>query len=133
VRTIIERAANPAFRLRQVLVSRQVQAGLDLGAIQQSIIFAARDIRQAGQVSEDCSSPILPIQAEKDVFFCKIVCLRICLDCRHSAAQLYAVLAVPRIAVRAEPLMRVRMEDGGAGSDNFPPFAPSVARSTQRA
>jgi hypothetical protein len=51
----------------------QVQAGLDLGRVQQAIIFAARDIRQAGQISEDCSSPILSIQAEKDMFFCKIV------------------------------------------------------------
>ena len=49
----------PLVLLRQVLVSRQVQAGLDLGLIQQAIIFAARDIRQAGQISEDCSSPIL--------------------------------------------------------------------------
>jgi hypothetical protein len=113
-----------------VLVSRQVQADLNLGSIQQSIIFAARDIRQAGQ---DCSSTIVSIQAEKNVFFCKIVCLRICLDCGQGAAQLYAVLAVPRFGVCAEPLVRVRMEDSGAGSDNFPSFAPRVTRSTQRA
>jgi hypothetical protein len=52
----------PLVLLRQVQVSRQVQADLDLGRVQQAIIFAACDIRQAGQISEDCSSAILPIQ-----------------------------------------------------------------------
>lgn len=34
VRTVVERAADPTFRMCQVLVRRQVQAGLDLRSIQ---------------------------------------------------------------------------------------------------
>ena len=43
-RTVVEGAADSTLRMRQVLVRRQVQAGLDFRSIQQPIVFATRDI-----------------------------------------------------------------------------------------
>jgi len=57
--TIVERAADPTFRAVQLLVSRQVQASLDVGAIEQLVVFAAGDVRKITQIGDDCSSPIL--------------------------------------------------------------------------
>ncbi len=72
----------------------------------------------------------MSIQAEKGALFWNMVGLHVRLDCPHGAAQLCAVLAVPRVAIRAEPLMGMGLQNGGAGAHDFPTFAPSVPRGT---
>jgi hypothetical protein len=59
VRTVVERGKSRWSFCVRCWEAGQVQAGLNLGRVQQSILFAARDICQAGQVGQDCSSTIL--------------------------------------------------------------------------
>src|SRR6266571_4812879 len=59
--------------------------------------------------------------------------LEVALDGCHRPTQLCPVLAVARVAKGGKPLMGMGLQDGGAGADDFPSLAPSVARGTQRA
>jgi hypothetical protein len=63
VRTVVEGTADLAFWMLEVLIWRKFQASLDLGPLQDLIVFATYDIRQSCQVSEDGSRAVLPIQA----------------------------------------------------------------------
>ena len=63
IRAVVERAYYPTFRVGQVLIGRQFQASLDLGSLQDLIVFATHDIRESCQIGEDGSRAILPIQA----------------------------------------------------------------------
>src|SRR6266566_5524549 len=58
------------------------------------------------------------------------MCLQVRLDHSHRPAQFLSVLSIAWIAETAEPLMGMRLQDGGTGTDNFPPLASGVARST---
>jgi hypothetical protein len=73
IRTIIEGAHQITFRTRELLIGRQVQAGLDLSTIEQLIVFASHDKRQSGQIHQDGSCPILSIQAQQGTLFGMVV------------------------------------------------------------
>jgi hypothetical protein len=77
---VVERAADPTCCTLQMLVSRQVQASLDLGAIEEAVVFAAGHIREIAQVGDDCSGPLLAIQAHQRAFSGKAVGLDVLLD-----------------------------------------------------
>jgi hypothetical protein len=62
---IVERAADPTFWAAQVLISRQVQASLDVRAIEESVVFAAGHIRKVGEIGDNCPCPILAIEAQQ--------------------------------------------------------------------
>jgi hypothetical protein len=44
--------------------------------------------------------------------------------------ELLLVLAIPCAGIGAEPLMRMRLQNGGARSSHFPAFVSKIARST---
>ena len=78
--TVVERAADPTFRAAQMLVSRQVQASLNVGAIEEAVVFATRDRRKVAQIGDDRPSPLLAIQAHQRAFSGKAVGLDVLLD-----------------------------------------------------
>jgi hypothetical protein len=107
VRTVVEGTADPAFWMLEVLIWRKFQASLDLGPLQDLIVFAPHDIPQSCQVNEDGSCPVLPIQAQEGTRFGVVVGLKIALDGCHCPTQFCPVLAIARISKSAEPLMRM--------------------------
>ena len=60
IRTVVEGTHHPAFRVGQLLIWRKFQASLDLGPLQDLIVFATHDIRQSCQIGQDSSRAILP-------------------------------------------------------------------------
>src|SRR6266699_4428949 len=67
------------------------------------------------------------------MFFRKAVCLHVALDRGHCPMQFYSVLTIPGVTKTGEPLMRMGLQDGRAGTYDFPTLAPRVARRTQGA
>jgi hypothetical protein len=63
VRAIVERAHHPTLRMSQVLIGRQLQTSLDLGALHHLIVFPTHHKRQPSQIGEDGSRAILPVEA----------------------------------------------------------------------
>ncbi len=53
IRAVVKRAQQFAFQTRELLIGGQVQAALDLGSIQQAVVFAAHDEREVSQIGED--------------------------------------------------------------------------------
>jgi len=79
-----------------------VQAGLDFGAIQQPIVFAARDVGESGQIGKGRPGALLAIQTHKGVLFWEIVRLQVRLDHPHCATQFLAIPTIARIAKAGE-------------------------------
>lgn len=130
-RTIVESAHHSAFRVLELLIRREMHAGLHLSSLQELRVFAARDLRQSSQVGEDGPRAIVALQTEEGMLFGDIVGLHLRLDCRHSAAQFLSVRSVARIANAGEPRVRVRVEHRGACAHHFPALPSSGARGTQ--
>jgi len=61
VRAVVEGAHAVAFRAAELLIGRQVEAGLDLGPVEEVVVFAAQHKRQPGQFGEDGSRPVLGV------------------------------------------------------------------------
>lgn len=85
------------------------------------------------QIGQERSGAILSIQAHHGVLWWELVALKVGVDGRHRSAQFRPVLAVARVAERAEPLVGVRLQDRGVGADDFAPLAPHVARRAEGA
>jgi hypothetical protein len=114
-----------------MLVSRQVQARLDVGTIEDPVVFATGDIRQVAHIADNCPVAILAIEAQQRSLGGKAVGLEIRLDSRLRPAQFLAILPVARVAKAGHPLMRMHVQDGRAGANKFPPFASGVAGGTE--
>src|SRR5437667_8880826 len=99
-----------------------MQAGLDLGSVKEPIVFASHDIGEAGQIGEDGTSAILPIQAQQGTLFEVVVCLEVALDGCYCPTQFYPVLPIARISKSSNPLMRMSLQDRGTRSHHFSPF-----------
>src|SRR6266566_4851922 len=97
---------------------------------QHGIVLAAHHERKASQIGDDGTRPILSIQTEQGARLWELVRSKLAPDCRARAMQFLPVEPSASIAERAEPLVGVSLRDGGSGTDDFPPFAPSVARGT---
>src|SRR5579875_240662 len=61
IRDVVERPHHATFRMLDLLIWRQMQARLDLDAIEQAIVFATGDIRQSCRIRKHGSCPILAI------------------------------------------------------------------------
>jgi hypothetical protein len=59
--TIVEGAHQRTFRARELLIGRQMQAGLDLGPIQDRVVFATHHEQETSQIGEHGSRTILSI------------------------------------------------------------------------
>jgi hypothetical protein len=129
--TVVKCAADPAFRAAEVLIGRQVQTSLDVGAIEHPIVFATGDIGEVSDIGDDRPGAILPIEAQQCSLGGKAVSLDVRLDSGLRSAQFLAILSIARVAKASDPLMRMHLEDGRACTHNFSPFASGVARSTE--
>ena len=108
-----------------------MQARLDLGPIKELIVFATHHIGETQQIGKDRSVTILPIQTSNCSLRREAMSWQIPLDSCHRPAQFLAVLTVPGVTKGAEPLMRMRLQYCGTGTDDFPALAPCVAGGTQ--
>jgi hypothetical protein len=133
VRAVVERAAEATFRTTKLLIGGQVQTGLDLGSIKELLVFAAHHEREPRKIREHGPCPILPVQPQEYLYFWPLMGRCVALDHRHRSAQLLPVRAVARVAEGAEPLVRMHLQDRGAGPDDLSTFAPGIARSTEGA
>ena len=129
---VVEGAADPAFCTAQVLSSRQVQASLNIDAIEHPVVFATRNIRAVGQIGDDRSCPILAIKAQQRSLCGKAVGLHVGLDGGLRPAQFFSILSIARIAKAGHPLMGMHLQDRGARANNFSSFASRVAGATER-
>src|SRR6266566_4462519 len=62
------------------------------------------------------------------MFFRKAVCLHVALDRGHCPMQFYSVLTIPGVTKTGEPLMRMGLQDGRAGTYDFPTLAPPCSQ-----
>ena len=107
IRAVVEGAHKVTFWAAELLIGRQVQAGLDLWPVEELIVFATHHIRQPCQFSERRPSPILAVQPHENLLHRLRMGLGVALDRGHRAAQFLAVLTVASVSERAEPLMAV--------------------------
>ena len=129
--TVVERAADPTFRALEVLISRQVQASLDVDVIEEVVVFAAGHVGKIAQIGDDCSGPILTIKAYQRAFSGKAVGPDVLLDGSFRPAQFLTILSVARIGKAGDPLMGMHLQDRRARPHNFSPFASGVAGGTE--
>jgi hypothetical protein len=102
-RAVVEGTHKLASRTALVPIGRQVQAGLDLGLIQHSVLFAAHHKREASQVGEHRPGAILPIQSQQGALLGKLVRSEVASDGGESPTQFLAIEPVASIAETAEP------------------------------
>lgn len=98
--------------------------------IEEIIILASHNV---GQIGENGSIAILPIQTDHRPAQGKSLSFHIPTDHLYSLPQLSPVLAVTFARCpgkRAEPLVHIDLEHGGPGPNSFPSFAPCIARGT---
>lgn len=67
------------------------------------------------------------------MFLGELVCGEVAPNSGDRMAQFLAVVAVPRVSERTEPLVRMGLQDRSASAHHLPALASGVARSTQRA
>src|SRR5712692_4961323 len=127
---VVELPHQAAFRAAELLVGRQVQTALNLWPIQHSVIFAAHDEREACQIGDDGSCPILSIQPQQGADWRKMARLQIASDSGQRPAQFLPVASIAAVAETAEPVVTMGLGDDGARTDDFPALAPGVARRT---
>src|SRR2546423_11888615 len=133
IRTVLERAYHPTFRVGQMLIGRQGQASLDLGPLQDLRVFPTHHKRQPGQVGKNSSSAILSVEAQQNPFFGMVMRHKIALNGRDGPTQFGTVFPIAGVSKRAQKLMRMRLQRRGPAPHNFPSLASGVARSAQRA
>ncbi len=125
---VVERVADSTFCTKEVLIGRQVQARLDVGAIEDAVVFAASDIREIVHIADDRPGAILAIEAQQCSLGGKVVGLEVRLDGRLCSAQFLAILSIARVAKAGHPLMGMHLQDRRARANDFPSLASGVAR-----
>src|SRR2546427_6115261 len=78
---------------RELPISRQVQAALDLGLIQHGVVLASRHKAVASQLSEHGSRAIQAIQPEQRTLFWEVMGRKIALESLDGLAQFLSVVA----------------------------------------
>src|ERR1051326_7770174 len=76
IRAVVELSHQATFRATELLISREMQTALDLGSIQDGVIFAAHHEGEICQIGDDRPRPILPIQSQQGRRRGKMVCLK---------------------------------------------------------
>ena len=92
-----------------MLISRQVQASLDVSTIEELVVFASCNIGEVGHIGNDRSSAILAIEAEQCALSRKAVGCNVRLDGGLRPAQFFAILSIARVAKAGHPLMRMHL------------------------
>ena len=75
--------------------------------------------------------PSCPSSRESRLFRRQLVRVQIRPDCSQDLIEFFASLAVASIAIGAEPLMGMGVQDGGTSTHDFSALAPGVARCTE--
>jgi hypothetical protein len=104
-----------------------MQAHLDLRPIKQPIVFSTHHEREASQVGYDGSRAVFAIQPQQRPILRQLLRLQIGLNSCHCSTQFCPVLTEALVAKGTEPLMRMHLEDGSAGTHHFPALASRVA------
>jgi hypothetical protein len=128
VRTVGKGAADPIFRTVQVLISRHVHARLDDGMIEEPKVFAASDRRERVELRDDCSAPIVTIEAKERALRRNAVSRDRHLDAFLCSAELLASVSIAGMTKAGDPLMGMHVEHGRAGTNDFSSLAPRGAR-----
>ncbi len=127
--TIVEIANGSAFRMGYLGVRGQLEACLDLWQIKPAILFAPpngptlarEDLFQRGFVS------IQSIDTDDDLREGKRKRRRVGGDGLEGLSQFFSVVAVAWARKSADPLMRVRLQNGCPGSPHVSSFAREIA------
>ena len=127
---VVEAANHLTFRTLLKLIGRQVQACLNERMIEHAVFFATGHKGKAGQIGEHRSGAVLAIKPQQGVFLWELICRQIATNGRERFPQFLSVSPVATVAKTAEPLIAVRLRNRCARPDDFPTFAPFVARGT---
>ena len=100
---VVEAAHHLAFRALLELIGGQVQTRLDERMIEHGVLFAARNIGEASQVSQHGPGAILSIEPEEGEPLWELVRREGARDRREGLAQFRSVATVAPVAKRAEP------------------------------
>src|SRR5207302_2553443 len=100
-------------------------------AFQELIVTTTHHKRQPGQISEDGSRPILPVETEQNTFFRVVMGFSVVLYGRDCSPQFCSVFPIAGVSKRAEKLMRMRLQNRRTAPHDFPPLASGVTRGTQ--
>src|SRR6266496_930668 len=133
IRAVKERTAGSRFGMSRLLVRWPRETGLDLGQVEEAVIFAAHDVAQSSQVRKNGPIAILAIKSHDGLAKWERLCLHIGANRLHSLFELSAIVSVPCSRCsreRACPLMRVCLENGRARSEHFTSLASCIARGT---
>lgn len=122
--TVVERAHETTFRAAELLIGRQMQAGLDLSPLKQLVIFAPHHIREFCEICHNRHRAIWPIQSQRGMVLREMVRREVAPDDDHHPAQFLPKLSVARPAKRAEPSVLVRLQGGGAVRATSPRLRP---------
>jgi hypothetical protein len=107
-----------------------VQTRLDQRMIEGAVLFATGHKREACQIREHRSGPILAVKPEECALRWELIRCEIARDRSQSLAQFLPVMAVATVPETAEPLVRVGLRNRCARPDHFPALASPVAGST---
>src|SRR5260370_39539465 len=103
------------------LVWRLSKTSLDVRKIKQAVVFATCEVAYSVSCQVDHHGEIskLPVQSHNGVVERKLPPFESGGNGFYATEQLPAILSVACISERAEPLMRVRMQNGGAGTHHL--------------
>src|ERR1700686_2786790 len=100
--------------------------------LQEQIASPARHERGVGQkqLSDDGRIAVGSVETDQRHFWWKREVLQISGDGAPRRSQFTAIVAIALARIRPDPLSSVHLKNGGARAHHLPPFASSVARST---
>lgn len=104
---IVQTAHNVAFGTLLHLIRWQVEPGRNLRMIEQVIVFAAGDKREASHIGEHSPIAILPIQPQQCVRSFQLIRCQLPANGRKPLAQFFPIAPVATVAETAEPLVAV--------------------------
>src|SRR5712692_3922728 len=81
---------------------------------------------------DDGTVPVLAIESDERLTLGQTQFRLICHDHLQPSPQLPWVVSIARIPKRCQPLMRMSLQERGAGPDHFSTLAPRIARRTDR-
>jgi hypothetical protein len=115
--------------MRDLVIGRQRESGLDRGLIQNAGVFAARDISNVSEIEEERFRVLLPVQTYDGTRGWQMAGARRAADRGERPAQFNPGLAVTRVTKAGEPVVSLSLEDRRPGAHHLPARAPGGARS----
>jgi hypothetical protein len=126
---IKERSGSTRFRVRYPGRRGRLEAGLDVGMAQQTIVLAPPDEAQSGllDVGQHAHRAIQSIQPQHALSGWQRMGIEIGADDAHGFPQFSDIVAIACARKGAQPFLGVCLEDGGAGADNLSPLASAIS------